>query len=461
MAFFKRLAQSTRHHIFACLLVLAAVSNLEAGWTVTYRNAVPLYAGATPGITELSGVTYFGPVGGGAERFGAVQDDGSGLVTFDVTVAADGTLMSAVAANQLNLQGGLGTNDHEGVAYTNPARHSVFVTEERTPDLSEYSLATGNRINTVDLPAVFDNVRTNLGLESLARSPDGQTMWTGNEEALSIDGPTSSDTHGTYVRLLRMDDDGASVTVGPQFAYLVDPVHGSDPNKSGLSDLVVLPDDTLIALERSRVDSGLPLNLNRIYQVDVAGATDVSAAPYVSGLAGESFTVAGKTSLWSGAVGSIIGANLEGLALGPQLASGNWLLLGVVDNGGSGANPIVSFELSLAGCSLAGDYNCNGTVGEEDYKLWRATFGSTLATTADGNGNLIVDAADYALWRDNFGASLGSGAAAGSPSNAQATLPEPTSLVSLCIGVLLAGRGAGNVARRRLLEPILCHREAA
>jgi hypothetical protein len=438
-----------RRGVFAALMALAATSHVLASWTVTYRNAVSLSVGPVPGITELSGVTYLGPSTGGLQRFAAVQDDGSGLVTFDVSLAANGSLLSAVAVSELNLQGGLDDNDHEGVAFTNAARNSVFVAEERTPDLSEYSLATGNRVQSVELPAVYDNVRNNLGLESLTRAPDGRTMWTANEEALSVDGPISNASHGTYVRLLRMDVDGADVTVGPQFAYLVDAVHGSDPNKSGLSDLVVLPDDTLITLERSRVDSGSPLNLNRIFQVDVTNATDVGAAPYDAGLVGQMFMPAGKTSLWSGPVGTAVGVNMEGLALGPQLASGNWLLLGVADNGGSGSNQIITFELSLTGCSLAGDYNCNGTVGEEDYKLWRSTFGSTLATAADGNGNGTVDAADYTVWRDSFTAFLGSSGAADLSSGARLAVPEPGAACLLLIGVLLASRGAGTVARRR------------
>jgi hypothetical protein len=62
-----------------------------------------------------------------------------------------------------------------------------------------------------------------------------------------------------------------------------------------------------------------------------------------------------------------------------------------------------------------GDYDGNGSVGPEDYDVWRTNFGSTDAM-ADGNGNGVVDAADYVIWRKNNTAGSGS----------FATVPEPS-----------------------------------
>lgn len=53
---------------------------------------------------------------------------------------------------------------------------------------------------------------------------------------------------------------------------------------------------------------------------------------------------------------------------------------------------------------LPGDYNRDDSVDEDDYILWRNTFGSTELLDADGNDDGIVDAADYVVWRDHFGA---------------------------------------------------------
>jgi hypothetical protein len=75
-----------------------------------------------------------------------------------------------------------------------------------------------------------------------------------------------------------------------------------------------------------------------------------------------------------------------------------------------------------------GDYDGNGSVGPEDYNVWRANFGSANAM-ADGNGNGIVDAADYVIWRKNTTAGSGN----------FATVPEPSGLLLLVIACLAAG----------------------
>ncbi len=79
--------------------------------------------------------------------------------------------------------------------------------------------------------------------------------------------------------------------------------------------------------------------------------------------------------------------------------------------------------------SPLGDYNKNGSVGPEDYDVWKSNFGSSFAD-ADGNGNGTVDAADYTVWRDNLGA--GSGSAGASPS----LVPEPAAVWLMLAAVL-------------------------
>jgi hypothetical protein len=80
--------------------------------------------------------------------------------------------------------------------------------------------------------------------------------------------------------------------------------------------------------------------------------------------------------------------------------------------------------------AIAGDYNANGSVGAEDYQLWRSSFGASNTPAADGSGNNTIDAADYVLWRKN----MGSGSSAGVGQAASFTvenIPEPATFAVL------------------------------
>lgn len=118
---------------------------------------------------------------------------------------------------------------------------------------------------------------------------------------------------------------------------------------------------------------------------------------------------------------------------------------------------------------IAGDYNADGDVDEEDYAVWKTDLGSTENLDADGNGNNVVDAADYTVWRDNLGTNfdLGgngdeNGASAGivdpadyalwkvnfgdaiSGAGFRAVVPEPSTFVLFLFGI-----SAGSLPRRR------------
>ena len=46
-----------------------------------------------------------------------------------------------------------------------------------------------------------------------------------------------------------------------------------------------------------------------------------------------------------------------------------------------------------------GDYDADGTIDQDDYRVWKTTFGSTNDLRADGNKNGIIDSGDYTVWR--------------------------------------------------------------
>lgn len=79
----------------------------------------------------------------------------------------------------------------------------------------------------------------------------------------------------------------------------------------------------------------------------------------------------------------------------------------------------LQLTFTIAPANLIGDYDGGGSVGAEDYTLWKDSFGATSGDLrADGNQSTSIDAGDFTIWRDHLpsgGAALG------------AAVPEPGS----------------------------------
>jgi hypothetical protein len=445
-----------------CLLAHCAIAD-AANWQINRINHMVLPPPGGVTVHSMSGVTYLGLVGGNHRFIAAEQTQGE-LVAFDIAFNASGGIasISNVATTPISPLEPL--EDFEGIAFTNPARNSVFLSDEDalsagdSLSVREVSLATGAELQAVTIPAVFANRRANRGFESLTRSPDGTVMWTANEQALIPDGPISTSSAGTDVRLLQLNVAGNSVVAGSQFAYLVEPIHGTSPlfsPQSGLSDLVSLPDGTLISLERSASFFASPSSyLNRIYEIDFSGATDVSVGPAAVGLASQSFTRVGKELLWSGAADGNDGQNLEGLTLGPRLANGSWVLLGVVDDGWNSAtntdsdpasnNTVVAFTATAI---PSADFDDDGDVDGGDLLAWQRGLGKSVgAMHADGDADRDgdVDDADLTHWESSFAASvLAAGEAAAT------AVPEPATALPMLYGLAMSVAATGRHPRRR------------
>lgn len=205
----------------------------------------------------------------------------------------------------------------------------------------------------VALPA-FGATRHNLGLEGLgyAASPSGRYVFAANEQALEGDGPTSSVTHGTVVRLLRHPlDGGADLEV----AYLTDPIFTAGPRgDNGVSDIAPLSPDRVLVLERAWVQgSG---NSVRLYDVDLRTAKDVlgladarAAAPIAKRLVVDIALLpderCAQPSQWQRRRTL---ENYEGMALGPTLPDGRRVLFLVSDDNSHATQDARILALALA-----------------------------------------------------------------------------------------------------------------
>ncbi len=357
--------------LFCLLIVLLLTACAHAQPATTRATTVPAtirYIGCAPiegtardqlsrpfDVHGASGVTF-----AGNDEYWAVLDNNDKLIRLRVSVGGDGSVTSKTLSG-LTMSD---RSDNEGIAIT-PSHKSVYVSEEDTPGIHEYSLADGRRLQTLETPDVYLHGHTvhNRGFESCTLSPDGKTLWTANEHALTVDGTTQAQAEPfgstTRVHLLRytIDADGHA-TPREQFAYQTAGVHALGGFNS-LADLVALPNGKLLALERSGGEAlgGAKSFLTRIFLVTTDGATDVSKPPFDRGLpaigatSGPAVLFVHKQLLYEGYVCEARGQNLEGLCLGPELAPGRWLLVGVVDDTDGpfriSHNYVAGFELTM------------------------------------------------------------------------------------------------------------------
>ena len=434
------------------LCFLLSLQNLlAANWSVTEKNSSLLdTSGSGIAVSEMSGVTYLGPSSAvGKHRFATVQDNGNGIITFDAAFDLTGNLVSAEAIS--NQPHGISL-DYEGIALVGSSvflSEALFLSEENGPGIRRVDPMTGNQLQQVSIPSLFtSNARGNRGFESLTYDAQGSRLWTANEAALTVDGEVPTPTTGSTVRLLELNLNGSSVTPGRQYAYEVEPIHGGGGSaQNGLVDLVSLPDGRLLGLERSLATT-IPPYRSRIFEISFLDATDVSVAPFDTGLVGKTFTKVSKSLLWSGSAGSSFGQNLEGLTVGPRLPSGEWILLGVVDNGDPlSSNTIASFAAAptptIAFDADTGDFDQDADVDGADFLAWQRGFGvTTLASLNDGDGDHsgTVTGADLAIWQNQHSTA--------GPIAVQQTVPEPGGLALL----VLAGTLHALVSVRRRLR---------
>ena len=231
-----------------------------------------------------------------------------------------------------------GLRDAEGLA-RDPLSGTLWASSEWTPpSITEFGLDGAATGRTAPVPSIQrDKLRSNLSLESLTISPDGLTMWTANEQALTCDGESSSGNTNvaTVVRLTRFTRETAQDNwqAAGEWAYACDPCANATFAECGLSGLCALPDGSLLALEREvSITTWGRCRIYRITTGALAAATEVSN---LSSVTNATVSLVAKGSPLVSFTGTDLNNIIvyEGIALGPKLGDGSRSLILVSDGG--------------------------------------------------------------------------------------------------------------------------------
>jgi hypothetical protein len=238
--------------------------------------------------------------------------------------------------------------DGEGLALI---EGGFVVANETGPHLYELDRKGAFR-RELPIPAHYAMAVPNASFESLSVSPSGRYLFTGNERALTIDGPPPTVDKGSTVRFLRID---RTTGAGREVAYRTDPIFAQgDHGEIGVSDVAALSDTELLVVERAYVP--IAGNQIRVYRIDTASAADVLAVPSLSldspvvakTLVLDLVDVAGEDRR-QGAGPHPLFANYEGIALGPKLPDGRRIVFLVSDDNGHVEQSARLLTLALAG----------------------------------------------------------------------------------------------------------------
>lgn len=325
---------------------------------------------------------------------------GNFQVAQTIKFTRSGVPLNGLAPNPSDVLGN--AFDPEGFVI-NPKNGNLLVSDEYGPSLyefdrngqlvREYTMAP-NLVPKVGAtpnydakpPTLTSGREPNRGLEGLAISPDGKYAYAVLQNGAVQDGWSSS-SRGRYTRIVKFDT-ATGQAVG-QYAYQLD----SASQGRGISALVALGNDRFMILERNNRGIGVGATLaspdKNVFMIDLNGATDVSGIDLpASGDLPFGFTAVAKGAKVIDldadtltALGNKSPEKWEGLAIGPQLASGQYLVLAGTDNDYSvtqnddGAQFDVWFRMSDADpyatsiqCPIGSLTGCSGAL-TSDYTL--------------------------------------------------------------------------------------------
>lgn len=316
-----------------------------------------------PNRNEWWGLSDRGPGGGTlsygtrVQKFALDIDPNSGAISnFRITQTvqfASGTgALNGIAPSPGSVLGL--AFDPEGFV-VNPKNGHFLVSDEYGPSLYEFD-RSGQLIRTFTTPAniVPRNAatgtpnfagdagndagkRSNRGLEGLAITPDGNHAFAMLQSPMLDEGGAGQT--GSFSRIVKFDTTTGEAVA--QYAYKME----RTGQGQGTSGIVALNDTQFLVLERNNRGVGVGATLatadKSVYLVDISQADDVSgiALPATGTTMPTGYDAVTKVSKFLdldadtlAALGGKSPEKWEGLAIGPRLADGSYLLLAGTDN---------------------------------------------------------------------------------------------------------------------------------
>jgi hypothetical protein len=156
---------------------------------------------------------------------------------------------------------------------------TFWISDEYGPHIAHFD-ATGKTIERINpfgtgtggrtLPLVLARRRPNRGMEGLTLTPDGKTL-VGLMQSPMYNPSSATVSGSTVLRVVTFD---LATGATKQYAYLME-----NSSLTGCSEIAAVTNTTFLALERDGLYSGnttSPATFKRVYQFDLAGATDIS-----------------------------------------------------------------------------------------------------------------------------------------------------------------------------------------
>jgi hypothetical protein len=172
--------------------------------------------------------------------------------------------------------------DTEAIVKDPDGTHA-WICDEYGPFVAKIELATGNIVRKyqpgTELPAVIAKRQPNRGCEGLAMTPNGK-LYAMVQSTLDVPDASNKSVKDTalFTRIVEIDKSGnEAAPVTRTFAYPIAPADwdGGKAGKAKLGDLVAIDNTHFLIIEQGAFKDGKIHN--KIFLVDISGATDISA----------------------------------------------------------------------------------------------------------------------------------------------------------------------------------------